>query len=133
GLRMSNNSSSFMERAEIGISEKDQSLQAVPLAVIAVDEAGQGEWQPPAEPLPGPVRELKFVLRAYGTKGHFDETEARPLWMIREPLPEAAATSDEQKAAEKSVGADGPSPELLAAYGESDLMRHPISLDGGTV
>ena len=135
-FRMYNNYSSFIERAEIRIFEKDQSLQAVPLEVIPVDEAGAAEWQPPAEKLPGPVHELKYVLRAYGAKDHFDETEARPLWLIREPLAEASVTSGEEQSAGKAEGASAgaaPSPELLAAYGESDLLRHQIQLDGGMV
>jgi flagellar motor protein MotB len=118
------NYASYIERAEIRIFDKDQSLQADPLAVVAVDEQGRAEWQPPAAVLPGPVRELKFVLRAYDAKGHIDETEAHPLWLTRERSSEPG-TSDGAAAA--------PPPELLAAYGESDLMRHQIPLDGGKV
>src|SRR2546425_574037 len=131
-----NNYSSFIQRAEIRIFEPQQSLQAAPLEVIAIDEAGLAEWQPPAESLPGPVRELKFVLRAYDAKGHFDETEAHQLWLVREPSPEAVVTSGEQKPAEGAVPAAAPAAppsELLAAYGESDLARHQIPMDGGTV
>ena len=39
----------------------------------------------------GPTRELKYLLRAYDSKGNFDETDARPLWLYREPSPGAAA------------------------------------------
>jgi flagellar motor protein MotB len=118
------NYASYIQRAEIRIFDKEQSLQAAPLAVVAVEEGSRAEWQPAAEILPGPVRELKFVLRAYDAKGHFDETEAHPLWLTRERSPEAG-TSESAAAA--------PSPELLAAYGESDLERHQIPLDGGKV
>jgi flagellar motor protein MotB len=118
------NYSSYIKRAEIRIFDKEQSLRAAPLAVVAVEEGGRAEWQPAAEVLPGPVRELKFVLRAYDAKEHFDETEAHPLWLTRERSPEAG-TSEGAAAA--------PSPELLAAYGESDLERHQIPLDGGKV
>ena len=116
-FRMYVNYASFIQRAEIRIFNPDQSLQAVPLESIPIDEKGLAEWQPPAERLAGPARELKFVLRAYDAKGHFDETEPHQLWLIRESSPEAAA----------------PPNELLAAYGESDLARHQIPLDGGTV
>jgi flagellar motor protein MotB len=121
-FRMYDNYSSFIQHAEIRLFHQEQSLQAVPLAIIPVDEAGLAEWQPPADSVAGPARELKFVLRAYDAKGHFDETEAHQLWLIRDPSPEAGATP----------GA-GPSSELLAAYGESDLARHQIPLGGGTV
>ena len=121
-FRMYTNYASFIERAEIRIFEQQQSLQAVPLEIIAVDEAGLAEWQPTAEILAGPARELKYLLRAYDSKGNFDETDARPLWLYREPSPAGAVTSD------------GPSPrELLAAYGENDLARHQIPLGSGTV
>src|SRR5439155_3959963 len=113
------NYESFLMRTEIRICNTDQSQQAVPLASIPIDEKGLAEWRPPAERLAGPARELKFVLRAYDAKGHFDETEPHPLWLIRESSPEAAEAA--------------PPSELLAAYGESDLARHQIPLDGGTV
>ena len=123
-FRMYDNYASYIERAEIRIFDKEQSLQSGPLAVIPVDEAGLAAWQPGAEMLRGPTRDLKFVLRAYDAKGHFDETEPHPLWLTREPPPEAAASQ---------AGAATPPPDLLAAYGESDLQRHQIPLDGGRV
>ena len=87
---MYSNYASFIERAEIRIFDQQQSLQAVPLAIIAVDDAGLAEWQPAADMLAGPTRELKYLLRAYDAKGNFDETDARPLWLYREPSPGAA-------------------------------------------
>ena len=63
-----------------------------PLQVLEVDRAGLAEWQPSAERFPGPVRELKYVLRAYDAKGNFDETSPKPLWMVYRAAnaPEAA-------------------------------------------
>src|SRR5262249_49650442 len=84
---MYNNYPSFIERAEIRIFEPQQSLQDVPLEVIAVDEAGIAVWLPTEKILAGPERELKYMLRAYDSKGHIDETEARPLLLYREPSP----------------------------------------------
>src|SRR5439155_199920 len=127
-FRMYNNYSSFIQRAEIRIFEPEQSLQAAPLKIIAVDEAGQAEWQPPAESLQGPVRELKYVLRAYDAEGHFDETDARPLWLVRE-----SGGGQPAEGAKGAPAAAAPPSELLAAYGESDLARHQIPMDGGTV
>ena len=71
--------------------------------------------------LAGPTRELKYLLRAYDAKGNFDETDARPLWLYREPS--AGARRSRMTS----------SRELLAAYGESDLARQRIPLGGGTV
>ena len=70
----------------------------------------------------GPARELKYVLRAYDSKGNFDETDARPLQLYREPSPKDVATSN-----------GPPARELLAAYGENDLARQQIPLGSGTV
>jgi flagellar motor protein MotB len=143
-FRTYDNYASYIKRREIRIFDREQShLQAVPLAVIPVDDQGEAEWQPPAQPLEGPVRELKFVLRAYDAKGHFDETEPHTLWLVREAstdaaaasaAPESDATSGTPAAPAPSAGAPtGPSSELLAAYGESDLVRHQIPMGGGTI
>jgi len=121
-FRMYSNYASFLKRAEIRIFEQHQSLEAAPLKIIAVDDAGLAEWHPTAEILAGPARELKYLLRAYDSKGNFDETDARPLRLYREPSPGNVAASD------------GPSArELVAAYGENDLKRQQIPLGSGTV
>jgi hypothetical protein len=121
-FRMYSSYASFIKRAEIRIFEQQQSLQAEPLKIIAVDDAGLAEWHPTAGILAGPARELKYLLRAYDSKGNFDETDARPLRLYRERSPGKVAASD------------GPSArELLAAYGENDLARQQIPLGSGTV
>jgi flagellar motor protein MotB len=121
-FRMYSSYAGFIKRAEIRIFEQQQSLQAAPLKIIAVDAAGLAEWHPTAEILSGPSRELKYLLRAYDSKGNFDETGARPLRLYREPPPGKVAASD------------GPSArELLAAYGENELARQQIPLGSGTV
>src|SRR5205823_10179139 len=120
-FRMYNNYSSFIARAEIRIFEKQQSLQAVPLEIIAVGDAGLAEWQPATKTLAGPARELRYLLRAYDSKGNFDETDARPLWLHRE-RPGDVVTSDGMW-----------QHELLAAYGQNQLVRHHIQLGSGTV
>src|SRR6266478_4994696 len=93
-FRMYSNYASFIKRAEIRIFEQQQSLQAVPLEIIAVDNAGLAEWHPTAGILAGQARELKYLLRAYDSKGNFDETDARPLRLYREPSPGDVVTSD---------------------------------------
>src|SRR5881296_928980 len=124
-FRMYNNYASFVKRAEIRIFEQQQSLQAVPVEIIAVDDAGLAEWQPAPKTLAGSARELKYLLRVYDSKGNFDETGAHPLWLNRESSPNPIG---------KPVTSDASSPrELLAAYGENDLVRHQITLGSGTV
>jgi len=135
-FRTYDNYSSFIARAEIRIFAQERSLQGVPLAIVAVDTAGLAEWQPAADLFAGPVRELKYVLRVHDAKGRFDETDPRPLWLSNDPSPEAVAMSGGPQSAGKPEGGTTmatPPRELLGAYGESDLARHQIPLDGGTV
>jgi len=48
---------------------------------------------PDAEILAARHAELKYLLRAYDSKGNFDETDARPLRLYREQSPAAIVTS----------------------------------------
>ncbi len=121
-FRMYSNYASFIKRAEIRIFEQQQSQQAAPLEIIAVADTGIAEWHPTAEILAGTARELKYLLRAYDSSGNFDETDARPLRLYREPSPRAVMPSD---AASTS--------DLLSAYGENNLARQQIPLGSGTV
>jgi flagellar motor protein MotB len=120
-FRMYSNYMAFLKRAEIRIFEQ-QPLQAEPLAIIPVDDTGLAEWQPARQILAGPARELKYLLRAYDSKGNFDETDTRPLWLYHQASPGNLMKSDK------------PSTQaLLAAYGENDLARQQIPLGSGTV
>src|SRR6185436_2347301 len=100
-------------RAEIRIFDQQQSLDAAPLQIIAVDDAGLAEWQPAKESLADPTRELKYVLRASDAKGHFDETEARPLWLYRDQPPGQVVAPEGGPAAVPADG--GPAAERGAA------------------
>ncbi|MBZ5505168.1 MAG: OmpA family protein [Acidobacteriia bacterium] len=120
-FRMYSNYTAFLNRAEIRVFEQ-QSLQAEPLAIIPVDEAGLATWHPVAAILAGPARQLKYLLRAYDSKGNFDETDARPLWLYHEASPENFLKPDKP-----------PTQALLAAYGENDLARQQIPLGSGSV
>ena len=124
-FRMYNNYAAFLARAEIRIFEQQQSLQDVPLETIAVDDAGLAEWQPSVATLVGGPRELKYLLRVYDPKGNLDETSARPLRLYRETSPSQDVTVATPDASSQR--------ELLAAYGEDDLVRHQIPLGSGTV
>jgi len=136
-FRTYDNYGSFLERSEVRIFAVQQSLDDTPIEIVPVDRDGFAEWQPspetlaslagwqPAEhgfALAGPTRELRYVLRAYDGKGRFDETAPRSLWLVR-------ASGDEGAPATAAPSSD----DLLAAYGESDLARRAIPLDGGTV
>jgi len=136
-FRMYANYRSFIERAEVRIFDQRQSLQSSPLAVVAIDDAGLAGWDPPVTLLAGPVHELKFVLRAYDSRGSFDETTAQPLWLYRDADREpgtVAPETDPEAAAVGAVPGAGPAPrELLAAYGESGLAVHNIVLGSGSV
>ncbi len=112
-FKMYDNYQSFIARAEIRIFDAQQSLQATPVDIVAVDDAGIAEWQPAVGSLTDPLRELKYVLRVYDAKGHFDEAEPRPLSLNREPASQAEA--------------------MPGVYGESELSRQRIRLVGGTV
>ena len=57
------------------------------------DANGLAQWQPAPEWFEGPVRELKYVLRATTREGHFDETAPQSLWMIH-GKPDAASETD---------------------------------------
>ena len=71
----------FIERAEVRIFELEQSLEAEPVGVVVFGPDGSGEWLPEPGLFATPARELKYVLRAYGTGGSFDETVPQPLWI----------------------------------------------------
>ncbi|MDH3626721.1 MAG: OmpA family protein [Acidobacteriota bacterium] len=114
-FRAYDNYSSFIERAEVRILEPGQSPSASPIAIAVVDETGRAEWPVSLEPTAGPVRELRYVLRVYDSRGRYDETEPRPLWLYAgaEAMPNPASDS--------------------TAYGESALVRGKIPVEGGTV
>jgi flagellar motor protein MotB len=89
-FRMYANYSHFIERAEVRIFAPEQSLEAKPLALVAFGPDGSGEWLPETEILATPARELKYVLRAYGSGGTFDETVPQPLWIAYREIGDAA-------------------------------------------
>src|SRR5688500_3943691 len=104
-FRMYANYSHFIERAEVRIFAPEQSLEGKPLALVAFGPDGSGEWLPETETFVTPARELKYVLRAYGAGGTFDETVPQPLWVAyREIGP--AADQPEPAPAEPSTAAE---------------------------
>jgi flagellar motor protein MotB len=118
-FRMYSNYRAFISRAEVRIFEEEQSVRDVPLAVLAVDADGRARWQPELTEFSATVCKLKYLLRVYDEKEHFDETAAQPLWVVDQTDPSGADTDPER--------------ELLAGYGESRIASRNIPLSGGTV
>jgi flagellar motor protein MotB len=146
---MYSNYTHFIERAEIRIFDQDQSTRADPLDVVTIDARGISEWRPPIERFQAPRRELKYVLRAYGPDGAFDETSAQPLWLVYEK----SVAEDENRSVERRSGPDELAVDsvlmdevgnvvkpvqiatgaLLAGYGENELAVRNIAISSGTV
>jgi flagellar motor protein MotB len=118
-FRMYSNYRSFFERAEVRIFEEAQSVRDTPLAVVALNSDGMGQWQAGFESCAAPGRKLQYLVRVYDSEGRFDQTLAQWLWVVDEIDP-AVADADSRK-------------ELLAGYGESRIALRAIPLHGGTV
>ena len=118
-FRLYTNYRSFIERAEVRIFEEAQSERDTPIAVIALDADGMAQWQYESESFTASVHKLKYLVRVYDNKGHFDETSPQTLWVVDNIDP--------------SVGEKDPDKELLAGYGESRIAFRNIPLSGGTV
>jgi len=117
-FQMYTNYSYVIDRAEVRVFANGESIQSQPLDVIAIDDDGVATWKPSIARFKGPVYELAYVLRVYGAEGNFDETSAKPLWVVRGTGAESAAS--------KNSG-------LLSAYGENGLIKRNIGLGSGTV
>ncbi|MDJ0759494.1 MAG: OmpA family protein [Woeseiaceae bacterium] len=122
-FRMYTNYSYFIDRAEVRIFANGQSVQSDPLAVIDITKEGVASWQPDGDELKFEGSQLAYVLRAYGTDGNFDETNAQPIFLIHE---NAEDVEDSEPLPEDDA-------ELFASYGENALTLHNIGLSSGTV
>ena len=69
------NYEAFIDRAEIRVFSATESVQSKPLAILPVSDAHQATFSDFAD-FPD---ELIYLVRVYGAKGKFDETEAKPL------------------------------------------------------
>jgi len=81
-FQMYANYGAFIDRSEVRIFDKADSVKAEPVAVLPVDDHGVASWQPEAGRFRAPAHDLKYVLRAYDANARFDETAPQPLWMI---------------------------------------------------
>jgi hypothetical protein len=85
-----------------------------PLALV-VGPDGSGEWLPEPETFATPARELKYVLRAYGAGGSFDETVPQPLWIAYREVGPVAERSPEEQDDESSQDLDALLAEIATA------------------
>jgi len=83
-FQMYTNYAAFIARAEVRIFEAGRSPQSKPLAVVAIDPNGAAEWQPRARQLSAAGQELKYLVRAYGKDGKFDDSKPLSLWMVHD-------------------------------------------------
>jgi hypothetical protein len=130
-FQMYTNYPHFIERAEVRIFAPGQSLQAEPLGVAPIGTDGLAAWQPPVDRFDGPVHELRYLLRAVGRDGQFDETETQPLWLFHPDAAEQAARLAAQATTAPDVPPDARAAQergLLAGYGESRLALQGIPL-----
>ena len=139
-FQMYTNYPHFIDRAEIRIFDRDQSVRATPLDVVEVGWDGLAEWRPAAAQVTPPRRELQFVLRAYDADGRFDETAPQPLWLVpsqtgpvwRVPWFPGGGASERAGLDESEEAA--PYAALLGGYGKSGLVLQNIPLgNAGTV
>jgi flagellar motor protein MotB len=129
-FRTYSNYGHFIERSEVRIFEGNRSVQSEPREIVAVGPDGLARWQPRLTSLASPVRELKYVLRAYDAEGRFDETTPQPLWLLRG---EGLAPRGFHESAEADgegalpLPAEDPrSAERLRGYGESGALLRNI-------
>jgi hypothetical protein len=120
------NYSHFIERAEVRVFAPEQSLEAEPLALVVFGPDGSGEWLPEPSMFTTPARELKYVLRAYGAGGTFDETVPQPLWIAYR---EAGVAADEPPAEQPAVeqGSDALLAEIATAGAPYVELPEPVA------
>ena len=111
-FRLYTNYSHYIDRVEVRIFAPEQSLEAEPLALVVFGPDGSGEWLPEPSTFATPARELKYVLRAYGAGGAFDETVPQPLWIAYR---EVGPVAEQQLPAQQNDESSGESQEDLDA------------------
>ncbi|MBV9727062.1 MAG: OmpA family protein, partial [Gammaproteobacteria bacterium] len=83
-FQMYTNYAAFITRAEVRIFQAGRSPRSTPLAVVPIDPNGSVEWQPLAQQLSAAGPELKYLVRAYGKDGKFDDTQLRSLPVVHD-------------------------------------------------
>ena len=123
-FKMYTNYSTFIRGAEVRIFDADESVLGTPRAVLHVDANGIAEWRPDVRYVPATGLELKYVLRADGDNGKFDDTNAQSLWILREeraasPVPSPAPKDPAIDPAQQTEGAEQLAAVALEPTGEA--------------
>jgi hypothetical protein len=135
-FRMASNYPHFIERAEVRLFDRGESLRSEPLAVVPVAPSGMATWTPPADlEVEAPKRALQFVLRAYGEDGSFDETAPQSLWLspsAADPYAALMALDASPRSFAPPAAADdaGPASTSAAAEGDADGPSDEASVNG---
>jgi flagellar motor protein MotB len=104
-FQMYSNYAAFIRRAEVRIFEAGQSpQQGKPLAIVPIEPNGSAEWLPSARWLSAAGQELRYLVRAYGKDGNFDDTKPLSLWLVADGSRAAA----DRAAAAPSASNDAP-------------------------
>lgn len=127
-FRMYTNYAPYIDRTEVRIFESSASTQSEPVAVLAVGADGSAEWRPDTQNFLGPVQEMKYLLRAYGTGGTFDETAPRTLWLAHSGVSPAELYARSAEPVVESVDRTG-----LGSFGDDTLALQNIPIGSGTV
>lgn len=124
-FRMYSNYPHLISKAEVRLFAVDQSSRDTPLAIVPLDQTGNGSWQydknsnsllPDYQP---PRVALDYILRVYDKDGHYDETSRQTLWLV-----DHLETPLNLEEMEKS---------LRVGYGENRQTLNHIPINGGTV
>ena len=129
-FRMYNNYPHFITSAEIRVFDGQASVRSEPLAIAPVDARGFALWDPSAVRASSPLRPLKFVLRAYGEGGLFDETAPQSLWLGPERAePSLAGSAETADAGTSSAGPISDGATQAGGRGEADGDAEAVDTD----
>lgn len=118
-FRAYSNFSGFIVKSEVRIFDQSKSVRDEPLAVIALNQEGRGQWRANLPEYSASGRDLQYLLRVYDKDGQFNETAPQPLWVLHKSAPGLQEHNIEH--------------ELLVGYGENRLAVENIPLSGGTI
>src|SRR5690348_6154609 len=127
-FKMYTNYSTFIRGAEVRIFDADASVTGTPRAILHVNPDGIAEWRPDVRYVPATGLELKYVLRAVGDDGKFDDTNAQSLWILREERQASTAPNPAPEVPTGNPAQQDEGAELLAA---ADVMGTTTNFETG--